>query len=172
MKQLTDLLPLGIGVALVGALTWFLLDRNWALGRWLLAALVFFHGWVHLMFVFPQPEPSAGGPAWPFDMARSWLVTGPGLDVGLVRTIGIAVMIVAFAGLALSALATVNLLVPASWWSGLLIGSACASTLLLALFFSPTLLLGVAIDVALLWFVLASAWSPVAAATAGRGGIG
>ena len=172
MKQMTDLLPLGVGVALVGALTWFLLDRDWALGRWLLAALVLFHGWVHLMFVFPQPETAGGGPAWPFDMARSWLVTGVGLDVGVVRTIGIVVMLVAFAGLALSALATVNLLVPVSWWSGLLISSACASLLLLAIFFSPTLLLGFAIDLGLLWLVLASVWSPVSAATAGRGGIG
>jgi hypothetical protein len=166
MKTLTELLPLAIGVAVVGVVTWYLLTRDWAAGPWLLAGLLFAHGWVHLMFVFPQPDPAAataGGPAWPFDMGHSWLITGPGLDVGLVRIVGITFMAVVFVGFVLAALSTVGLLVPAGWWPALLIGSAAGSLLLLTMFFSPTFLLGYGIDLALLWLILASGWSPTAA---------
>jgi hypothetical protein len=168
MKAAAGLLPLAIAVAIAGVVTWFLLDRDWALGRWLLAALLFAHGWVHLMFVFPKPPPAADGPRWPFDMSTSWLGAGVGLDVGLVRGLGIAVMVVAFAGFVLSALSTLGLLVPTAWWVGLVTGSSAASIVLLGLFFSPTLLLGIAIDAALLWFAFTSAWTP-AAAGVGRG---
>jgi hypothetical protein len=171
MKTATDLLPLAIGVAIVCGVTWLLLDQDWALGRWLLAALLFVHGWVHLMFVFPQPAPAAGGPSWPFDMSGSWLVGGVGLDVSLVRALGVAVMVIAFVGFVLSALSTVNLVVPTAWWTALVIGASVASIVLLGLFFSPTLLLGIAIDLVLLWFVITSVWSP-AATGVGGGGLG
>ena len=44
MNNPTRLVPLAIGVALVGGLTWLLLDRDAALGTWLLAALLLGHG--------------------------------------------------------------------------------------------------------------------------------
>jgi hypothetical protein len=165
MTTASQLLPLAIGVAVVGLVTWFLLMNEWALGPWLLAALLFAHGWVHLMFVFPAPEPAvaaAGGPAWPFDMGRSWLIGGVGLDAALVRVVGVALMAIVMLGFSLAALATIGVLVPAGWWPGLVAGSAVASMILLTLFFSPVLLLGYAIDVTLVWFALASAWSPAA----------
>lgn len=146
---------------MIGALTWYLLDRNIGAGKWLLAGLLFAHGWVHVMLVFPQPETAtAGGTEWPFDMGRSWLISGVGLDAGLVRNVGVVVMVAVFAGFLLTALSTVGILVPTSWWSGLIIGSAIGSTLLLGLFFTPTFLLGFAINVALVWLVVASTWSP------------
>jgi hypothetical protein len=163
MKTLTGLLPLAIGIAVVGAATWLLLDRDWALGPWLLAGLLFAHGWVHLMFVFPKPEPqaaSAGGLAWPFDMSRSWLVTEVGLDVGLVRTVGIVLMLVVFMIFLVAAISGLGLVVPVDWWAGRVVGAALGSTLLLAMFFSPTLLLGFGINLALVWLVLSSAWLP------------
>jgi hypothetical protein len=43
MKTLTEFLPLAIGIAVVGGVTWWLLDRNVGLGKWLLAALLFAH---------------------------------------------------------------------------------------------------------------------------------
>lgn len=163
MKTATELLPLGIGIAVVGGITWFLLDRDVGIGRWLLAALLFAHGWVHLMFVIPQPKSSAttsAGTEWPFDMARSWLIGGAGLDAGLVRSVGIVLVAAVMALSVLAALSTVGLLVPPGWWAGLVIGAAAGSSVLLALFFSPTLLLGFAINLALAWFVLGSVWSP------------
>jgi hypothetical protein len=164
MKSIVGLLPIAIGVAVVGAVTWFLLDRNIGFGTWLLATLLFAHGWVHLMFVFPAPAASPGGGlAYPFDMGRSWLIGSIGLDEGLVRALGIALMGLTFAGFTLAAMATVGWLVPASWWAGLVIGSAAGSTLLLLLFFAPALVLGFVIDAALVWLALAPAWSPLAA---------
>lgn len=171
MKAMLDLLPVGIGVALVAAVTWFLLDRNIGLGKWVLAALLLAHGWVHLMFVFPTPEAAsatAGGLAYPFDMGRSWLIANVGLDAGLVRGLGIVVMAVTFAGFSLAALATVGWVVPVGWWAGLVLASAAASTLLLLLFFSPALLVGFALNAALWWLVATSIWMPVAA----RPGVG
>ncbi len=169
MKTLAEVVPLAIGVAVVGALTWFLLGRNWALGRWMLAALLFAHGWVHAMFVFPAPTATSEGRTWPFDLGRSWLITGTGIDPGLVRTIAIVVIGITLVAFLLAALSTVGVLVPAGWWRGLIIGSASGSIVLLVAFFSPTLLLGLAIDAVLVWFATASIWTPNA--TPG-GGIG
>jgi hypothetical protein len=60
-----------------------LLSREMTLGRWLLAGFLVGHGLIHLLFVTPAPAPGSAPDAleWPFDMAKSWLVTGPGLDV-------------------------------------------------------------------------------------------
>ena len=60
----------------------------------------------------------------------------------------------------LAALATIGILVPAEWWSGLVVAQAVSSLLLLAVCFSPILLNGFAIDLALLWLVFLSGWSP------------
>jgi hypothetical protein len=55
------LAPLALVVALAALVVWLLLVNDVGLGPWLLALLVFAHGWVHLMFVFPKPEsPNAG----------------------------------------------------------------------------------------------------------------
>jgi hypothetical protein len=168
MKAVSDLLPLAIVVAAISGLTWFLLDRNVGPGKWLLAGLLFAHGWVHVMFLFPRPEVgAAGGPTWPFDMGDSWLITNVGLDPGLVRALGTAIIAAVLVGFALAALATIGFLVPSAWWSGLVLASAGGSLVLLTLFFSPTLLIGVAIDAALLAFVYASVWSPSASPLGG-----
>jgi hypothetical protein len=160
MKTLVELLPLAIGLALIGALTWFLLDREIVVGRWLLAALLFSHGWVHVMFVFPQPAASTADAArWPFDMGRSWLIGG-GLDPGMVRALGVALIAVVLVGSLLAALATMGWLVPAGWWGFLVVGSAAASIVLLGMFYAPMLILGFVIDIALIVFVFASAWRP------------
>jgi hypothetical protein len=170
MKAILDLLPIGIGVALVGALTWFLLDRDIGAGRWLLAALLLAHGWVHVMFVFPAPAEAtatAGGIAYPFDMSRSWLITSAGMDAGMVRSMGIAVMGLTLGGFVLTALATVGWLVPSGWWAPLLVASAASSSVMLALFYSPALILGFAINIALWALVLTSHWSPIASRLSG-----
>ena len=163
MNKPTQLVPLAIGVALVGGLTWLLLDNDAALGTWLLAALLVGHGAAHLAFVVPTPEPArttGGEMDWPFDIGRSWPVTRLGLDAGIVRGTGRALTAVTAVTSLLAALATIGLLVPTDWWSGLVVAEAVSSLLLLTLCFSPILLNGFAIDVALLWLALLSGWSP------------
>jgi hypothetical protein len=159
-----SLLPLAVVTAVLGTLTLYLLDVNTTVGRWLLAALLFAHGWVHVMFAFPRPPRAAAGaddgPAWPFDLGDSWLITRAGVAAGPVRAIGRILVVATLAGFLLAALATVGILVPAAWWPALVLGSAASSAVLLGLCFSPTLLLGLAIDVALAWLVLSGTWSP------------
>ena len=157
------LAPLAIAIAVIALAVWLLLVNDIGLGAWLLAVLVFAHGWVHLMFVFPKPEQGgdyAGVSEYPFDFGRSWLVRRLGLDPKLVRLAGLAVMVTTFALSALAALATVGIIVPSDWWAGLMIATAVASTVVLLLFYSPALVLGFAINALMLVLVVSGSWSP------------
>lgn len=157
------LAPLAIAVALIALAVGLMLVNDVGAAPWILAILVFAHGWVHLMFVFPKPEGQgnySGVSEYPFDFGRSWLIRRQGLDVGLVRQIGIVIMAVTFALSVLAALSTVGVLVPIDWWAGLMIAAAVASTVLLALFYSPALILGFANDALMVALVVSGAWSP------------
>ena len=163
-RLIKDLLPLAIVVLVVGAVTLWLLGDNPSIGQWVLAALLFAHGWVHMMFVFPRPDPAQAKPdaaPWPFDLSTSWLITRGGLPEAAVVGLSRALIVVTFAVSLLAALATLGWLVPAGWWVGLVIAAAGGSALLLLLCFSPTLIIGLAIDAALVWLALAGPWSPV-----------
>jgi hypothetical protein len=162
-KALVGLAPLAVVLAAAGIAISWMLAREMTAGRWALAAFLIGHGWVHAMFIFPKPATTDGGTEWPFDMAQSWLVGSAGLDVKVVRVIGIAFLGVVAIGFLLAALTTIGFVVPAGWWPVLVVVSAAASALMLGLFFSPQLVLGLAIDAVLLWAVLASVWTPAAA---------
>lgn len=160
---LTQLVPLAITVAVVGGVTWLLLDRDVVLGRWLLAALILGHGLAHIAFVVPGPEPASaavGQLEWPFDLGRSWLVGRIGVDPSVVRVAGRLLTAITIVTALLAALATAGILIPAAWWSGLVVALAISSALLLALTFSPTFVIGYGIDLVLLWLALVSGWSP------------
>lgn len=157
------LAPLAIAVAVIALVVWLTLVNDIGFGPWLLAVLVFAHGWVHLMFVFPKPERGgsyAGASEYPFDFDRSWLVRRADLDTGAVRVIGIVVMAATFVLSLLAALSTVGVLVPIEWWAGLMIAAAAASTLTLLLFYSPALILGFAINALMVALVVSGSWSP------------
>jgi hypothetical protein len=158
------LVPLAVAIAVIALAVWLMLVNDIALGQWLLALLVFAHGWVHLMFVFPSPESAdefSGPGGYPFDFGRSWLLRRGLLDGGLVRTLGIAIMLATFGLGLLAALSTLGLVVPADWWAVLMVGAAVASAVMLALFFSPALILGFAIDGLIVALVVSGTWSPV-----------
>lgn len=163
MKTIVGILPWAVVVAAIGGATWWLLSRDIPAGRWLLAALLIGHGAVHVMFAIPASaaETAAGGaPAWPFDMARSWAVTGVGLDIDTIRAVGTVLIAVIVGGFALSALSTVAILVPPDWWRASLVLSAVGSAAMLLLFFEPQLLLGLGIDAVLVSAVAARVWAP------------
>jgi hypothetical protein len=126
----------------------------------LLAAFLAAHALIHVSYLTPAPARTAGGPEWPFEMARSWLVTAAGLDPALARALGTALVIVTIALLVAGALATPGWLIPTAWWPALVVGGAVASALTLIIFFHPWLVLGLAIDAALLWAVLVASWTP------------
>ena len=157
------LAPLAVAIAVVALVVWLMLVNDIVLGPWLLALLVFAHGWVHLMFVFPKPASSgdyAGVSEYPFDFGRSWLIRRGGLDAGVTRTLGLVVMVLTFVTSLLAALATVGLIVPVDWWAGLMLAVAVASSVILVLFYSPALVLGFAINALMVVLVLSGSWSP------------
>lgn len=157
------LAPLAIAVAVSALVVWLLLINDVGLAPWLLALFVLAHGWVHLLFVFPKPaspDGASSGGGYPFDFARSWLVTRQGLELGLVSRIGKAMMVVTFVLSLLAALSTVGILVPAEWWASLMIAAALASTLMLLLFYSPALILGFVNDALMVALVVSGTWSP------------
>ena len=129
----------------------------------LIAALLIGHALVHASYLSPAPPRTADGPEWPFEMARSWLVTGAGLDPALVRTLGTAMVIATVALFVAAGLSTVGWLVPTEWWPELVVAGATAAAVTLVMFFHPWIVLGLAIDAALLWATLVIGWSPATA---------
>ncbi len=124
-----------------------------------IAAFFAAHALIHLSYLTPPPR-TAGGPEWPFEMGRSWLVTVLGADPALVRPLGTALVVISVAMFLGAALSTVGWLVPTGWWTPLCIGGAAASIATLGLFFHPWILLGIVIDAVLLWGVLVADWLP------------
>jgi hypothetical protein len=129
----------------------------------LLAVFLAAHGLIHASYFSPVPARTAGGPEWPFEMARSWLVTGLGLDVGTVRMLGGALIAVTVTAFVLAALSTAGIAIPATWWAPMVVLGAVTSAAQLALFFHPFLVIGFAIDAALLWAAFVAQWTPLEA---------
>ena len=127
----------------------------------LLAGFLVAHALIHASYMTPAPPKTAGGPEWPFELTRSWLVTGLQLDPAIARSLGVVLVAATATLLVAAGLATAGWLVPSAWWPGLVISGAVFSMLTLALFFHPWLILGVAIDAALLWAVLVGEWLPL-----------
>lgn len=127
--------------------------------KWLLGAFLVAHAFIHVSYLTPAPPRTASGPEWPFELTRSWLVTGLSLDPGLVRGLGLALVATTVALLVGAGLATVGWL-PVAWWTGLATAGAVASLVTLVLFFHPWLVLGILIDLALGWAALLAAWQP------------
>lgn len=158
VRTMAGTLPWAAVVAIAGGAIWWLLAREMTAGRWLLAALLLGHGLVHLLFAVPASA-ADGGADWPFDTARSWLVTGVGVDAGLVRAVGLALVAIVVGGFSLAALSTAGF-VPIDWWRPLVAVSAGASALVLVLCFQPQLVLGLGMDGVLLWVAMVGVWAP------------
>ncbi|WP_218720232.1 hypothetical protein [Nocardia sp. MH4] len=159
IKTVTGLLPLAVVLLVVVVLVWWLLDRDSPMGAWLVAAILFAHGWVHLVFLFrAPPRGSADTDADnSFDTDHSWLI-GRGIDSRLVYSVGPVLAVVTFVALAAAALAVLGWLVPDTWWTGLTSAGVAGSTVLLVLFFAPTLVLGFIINAGLIALAFQTAW--------------
>ncbi len=159
MKRLTEIVPLAAVLLVVAGLVWWLLARGSAVGPWLVAAILFAHGWVHLVFLLPvtgRGSADTGGEN-PFDMNRSWLIER-GADGRLVHSVGAVLAVVTFVAFAAAALSVLGWLVPSGWWTGLVATGVAGSTTLLVLFFAPTLVLGLVINAGLVALAIQTAW--------------
>lgn len=122
--------------------------------RFLIIAFLLAHAAIHTSFVTPAPPATAGGPTWPFDLTRSWLLSPVGVDGSVLRVVGLAMLAAVITGYALALLASTISLPGDLFAIGIAVGSV-ASLGLLVLFFHPWLVLGVLIDIGLLWAVAA-----------------
>jgi hypothetical protein len=159
MKSALGMLPWAVVLGAAGFGIWWLLSRDMAAGRWLLAAVLVGHGVVHALFFVPEPAATADGPEWPFRIAGSW-PAGLGLDAGLLRAAAAVLIVATIASFAVAAAATIGVVVPASWWPGAVAVGAVVSAVTLVLFFDPQLVLGLGIDAVLLWVVATGTWKP------------
>jgi len=125
----------------------------------LMAGFLLAHAAIHAGFVSPGPPATAGGPAWPFELGRSWILGPLGIRPDVARILGIAVVAGTLGGFALAALAALGVALAAIWPASVALG-ALASIALLGLYFHPWLVVGFAIDVALLWVVVVRNWAP------------
>jgi hypothetical protein len=128
-----------------------------------IAAFLAAHAAIHASFIAPRPPVTAGGPAWPFDLTRSWVLSPFGFDGDVTRLLGIALVAVTIGGFGLAALAVIGI-APAGVWAPAVVAGALSSFALIAVFFHPWLVLGMAIDAALIWAVLVADWTPDAVA--------
>jgi hypothetical protein len=161
MSQLIKLAPLAVALVIFAGVAAYLVQRDIALGQWLIAAFLLGHGLIHVMFATPPPtEPGSPAAEFAFDSNRSWLVTTRLVDVGVVRVLVMALVATTVAGYALAAMSTVGLGVSSDLWPALVVGATVASLGLMVIGLMPALALGIAVDVALLMIVFTAAWSP------------
>ena len=162
MRALVQLAPLAVGLAVFAVIVSFLLQRQMAVGVYLLAAFLIGHGFVHVMFVAPPPaSPNTPGAEFAFSVGQSWLVTSGAFRPQVVRSLVLLLAGATIVGYLLAGAATAGLVVPQTWWPVLVLGATAASAGLMLIGLSPGLALGIAIDMVLLWLVLSRAWSPL-----------
>jgi len=127
--------------------------------KWLIAAFLLAHGAIHGSFMAPRPPVTAGGPTWPFELGKSWLLGPLGLDTEATRMVGTALIALTIGAFALATLTAIGIL-PAGLWPAPVTIGAVASIAVLGLYFSPWFVVGLAIDLVLLWAVLIQSWAP------------
>jgi hypothetical protein len=127
----------------------------------LIAGFLVAHAAIHASYLSPRPPVTAGGPAWPFELERSWLLSPLGVRPELTRIIGMALVAATIGGLGFAACVAAGI-APAALWAPAVFVGAVASGALLVLFFHPWLVIGLVIDAGLMWAAL-SGWSPATA---------
>jgi hypothetical protein len=129
--------------------------------RFVPAVVLVGHALIHLGYISPRPPQTSGGPPWPFQLERSWLLSPLGFGIPALRVGGFGLLVTSPAAFVVAALAIVGL-APASVWPPAAIIGTATSALLLVLFFHRWLVLGLVIDLVILVGVLVWNWSPAA----------
>jgi hypothetical protein len=114
--------------------------------RILLAGFLLAHGLIHVGFLTPAPAATAGGPPWPFNLDRSWLLNRVGVSTTAAMALGRGLVIGTVAAFAVAAAA---LVLDVAWWAPAVVAAAVLSTVQLTIWFHWWLPVGLLIDVAL-----------------------
>jgi hypothetical protein len=119
--------------------------------RLLLAAFVLAHGLIHVSFLTPAPAPAAGGPPWPFNLDRSWLLTRMGVSTATAERVGRTLVALTAVGFAVAA---AGLATGASWWGPAAVAASLVSLVQLTAWFHWWLPVGLLIDIGVIAAVL------------------
>ncbi len=125
--------------------------------RWVFVGFLFIHGLIHAAWLSPAP-PESGGPAWPFDIRTSKLLSALGVSPMAIRAVGTALVAVVLAGFAAAALGAAGVPGLFAAWRGLTVAAALASAALMIVYWDPWFPVGLVIDAALIITVLGRWW--------------
>jgi hypothetical protein len=129
---------------------------NTLIGLFLIA-----HGLIHAAFLSPKPPVKDGGPEWPFDLTKSWLLTPLGLNTEIIKIIGIVLVIGVTLGFVLSGLGWLGIEGLKSIWVPTTIASCALSVILLVVFWHNWLIMAPIIDIVLLTLIYMKDWRPL-----------
>jgi hypothetical protein len=122
------------------------------------AAFVFVHGLVHASWLSPAPPAKEGGPAWPFDLTRSRLLSALGAPSEAIHPLGMGLVAMTLVAFALSALGAAGVPGFAGAWAGITTVASLASILLIVTFWNRWFPVGLLLDVALIVTAVGGWW--------------
>lgn len=124
--------------------------------RIIFSVFLILHALVHVSFLTPKPlvkpsEPGKpAGPAWPFDLDKSIILTPLGVSSNVTNIIGTVLVIIILAGFILAALGWLGMPLLKSIRIPITYISSGASIILLVLFWNSWFILGPIIDIAIM----------------------
>jgi hypothetical protein len=128
------------------------------IGKLVVAAFLLAHAAIHASFLSPAPPATANGPAWPFRLDESVILSPLGTSPAVLRPLGIALVALVLGGFGVAALSVLGVAPPGLLQPAATAG-AVASVALLVLYFHVWLVLGIVIDLGILWLAFGE-WTP------------
>ncbi|MHC1716910.1 MAG: hypothetical protein AB9915_03460 [Candidatus Dojkabacteria bacterium] len=117
------------------------------------------HGLIHTSFVTPKPQDN-GGPAWPFDITKSWILKPIGLSTDTIKIIGIVLTIAATLGFVFSGLGWLGVPGLRTIWMITTVFSSISSLLLILLYWNKWFVIGILLDLLFLYLIYINDWKP------------
>ena len=128
------------------------------MSKLLVAGFLLAHGAIHAAFLSPAPPASANGPAWPFQLDQSAILSPLGASPDVLRPLGIALVALVLGAFGAAALGVVGV-APQGLVGPAVVMGAVVSVALLILYFHVWVLFGIVIDLGILWLAFGN-WTP------------
>jgi len=121
----------------------------------LFALFLIAHGLVHAFYISPTPPITDGGPEWPFNINKSFLLKMIGLNTETIKIIGIILCLSVIIGFIITGIAWLNLFELGQYWDFIATLSSVLSIIFLILFWHNWLVIGFLINIAILYYIYA-----------------